>query len=496
VKHFLSCLLLLFAAPSPPVSEPPLDQAALRAHIQYLADDALQGRKPGTVGGDEAAHYIARQFHAIGLEPGAKGGNWYQPVALVERIPRLSQQLWYAKDHPLRLEPSQIQLSARDGHLAFSKADVIFAGYALDAPRVGFDDLRNVDVRGKVVLILSGRPEGVNAPGLEVRREAVARAGAVAVIALTGSSDPWEIIREQLDRGRTSLAEAVSAPLQGALSYAGWSDLFAAAGADAQKLVTAAGTPGFRAIPLALQLDATATTTVRPFTSANVVARLAGNDRPDEAVLFLAHWDHLGICRPAGVPDRICNGAVDNASGVALLIEVARRLASGPRPHRSIYFVATTAEELGLLGSHVLAEDPPVSRDHVAAAFNFDTVAIAPAGEPVATIGAGYTKLDPLIVAAARAQGRKLDESGAANAFLTRQDGWELLKAGIPAVMIGGAYADGARLAAFLSGNYHHPSDDLAHLLPLDGAAEDGALDVVLGRMAADPMILLLPSRH
>ena len=496
MKHFLSCLLLLLAASSPPVPEPALDQVALRSHIQYLADDALQGRKPGTAGGDEAAHYIARQFHAIGLEPGEKGGSWYQPVALVERIPVSAQQLWYAKGRPLRLDPSEIQLSARDQHLALRKANVIFAGYALDAPKAGFDDLRNVDVRGKVVLILSGRPEGVKAPGLEVRREAVARAGAAAVIALTGSSDPWEIIRQQLDRGRTSLAEAVSAPLQGALSYAGWVDLFAAAGADAQRLVAAAGTPGFRAVPLPLQLDVTARTLVRPFTSVNVVARLAGANRPDEAVLFLAHWDHLGLCKPAGAPDRICNGAVDNASGVALLIEVARRLASGPRPKRSIYFVATTAEELGLLGAHVFAENPPVPRDHIAAAINFDTVAIAPAGEPVATIGAGYTKLDPLIVAAARTQGRSIDESGAANAFLTRQDGWELLKAGIPAVMIGGAYADGPRLAAFLSGNYHQPNDDIAHLLPLDGAAEDGALDVVLGRMAADPIILPLPARR
>jgi len=493
LRHFFGLALLLLAAPAQSAPELPLDQTALRAHIAYLADDALEGRKPGTPGGDKAAHYIATQFQQLGLRPGAEGGSWYQPVPLIERTPVSATQLWHAHGKAVRLDPGSFQFTARDERLTLDKAGVIFAGYGLHLPNAGFADLKGTDLRGKVVLILSGRPEGAReAPGLEVRRSAIAKAGAAAVIALTGESDPWDVIREQLDRGRTGLATEDHAPLEGALSFASWQALIKAAGVDPAQLSGAAGQPGFRAVTLDLSLDAEASSRLRRFDSFNVIGHLPGSDRADEAVLLLAHWDHLGLCRPAGEPDRICNGAVDNASGVALLIEVARRLAQEPRPHRSIYFVATTAEEMGLYGARTLARDPPVLREKVAAAINFDTVAIAPVGEPVAVIGRGRTLLDPIIEAAIRAQGRKVDDSDAANAFITRQDGWEMLKAGIPAVMLGGAYSDAARLATFLAGDYHKPTDDLAHPIPLDGVAEDGALDVVLARMLADPAVLPL----
>jgi hypothetical protein len=486
-------LLLLAATSAQAVPEPPLDQAALRAHIDYLADDALAGRKPGTDGGIKATYYIASQFHAAGLAPGMRDGAWYQPVALVERTPVSASHVWRAGGHVLTVKPDQMQLVSSDANISLKNAGVIFAGYGLDSAKQGFEDPAGVDVRGKVVLILSGRPDNVeDVPGLEVRRRAIAKAGAAAVIALTAARDPWDIIRDQLDRGRTTLAEESHAPLEGALAFEAWGVLLRASGNDPDLLASQAAKPGFRARVLDLTLDATAVTQVRRFESQNVIARLPGRDRSDQAVLILAHWDHLGICRPEGVVDRICNGAVDNASGVAMLIEVAKRLASGPHPRRSIYFVATTAEEIGLYGARILAENPPVPRNNIAAAINLDTVAIAPAGEPVAVIGHGRTRLDPVIEAAARAQGRDMDESDAANAFLNRQDGWELLKAGIPAVMLGGGYSDAARLAAFLAGDYHKPSDDLHHPIPLDGAAEDGALQVVLSRMLADPGILPL----
>ena len=488
--------LLLLAAPAPAAVEPPLDQAAIRGHIVYLADDTLEGRKPGTEGGDKAAHYIAQQLSAAGLAPGGPDGSWYQPVPLVERTPLSVTQSWAGRDGPVELPMDSVQFTARDAQLKLDRAGVVFAGYGLDLPDQGFADMRDADVRGKVVLLLSGRPDGVrDAPGLEVRRRAIAQAGAAAVIALTGASDPWEIIRDQLNRGRTTLADGIHAPLEGALAYKTWNMLARAGGEDPDMLVKAASQPGFRTRALDLTLDIDARSQIRAFDSVNVIGRIAGRDRPDEAVLYLAHWDHLGLCRPAGAPDRICNGAVDNASGVALLIEIARRLKQGPSPRRSLYFVATTAEESGLYGARMLVEKPPLPRDHIVAAINLDTVAIGPAGEPVATIGRGRTPLDPLIDEATRKQGRKIDDSDAANAFITRQDGWELLKAGIPAVMVGGAFSDAARLATFLAGDYHKPSDDLSHPIPLDGAAEDGALQVVVGRMLADPKKLPLQGK-
>ena len=496
MREVFGLALLLLATPAPAAIEPPLDQAALRAHIVFLADDALEGRKPGTEGGDKAAHYIARQFSAAGLLPGGPGGSWYQPVPLVERMPLSVTQAWHGKKGPINLPPDSTQFTARDAQLKLDRAGVVFAGYGFDLPDQGFADVKGVDVRGKVVLLLSGRPEAVrDAPGLEVRRRAIAQAGAAAVIALTGAPDPWDVIRDQLNRGRTVLANDVHAPLEGALAFDAWTTLVKAGGDDPEALVKAAAQPGFQAKPLDLKLDMVARSQFRAFDSVNVIGRIAGQDRPGEAVLYLAHWDHLGLCRPPGVADRICNGAVDNASGVAVLIEIARRLKQSQATRRSLYFVATTAEEMGLYGARTLAENLPVARGHVAAAINLDTVAIAPAGEPVAVIGRGRTPLDPLIDTAARKQGRKIDDSDAANAFIARQDGWELLKVSIPAIMLGGAFSDAARLATFLAGDYHKPSDDLANVIPLDGAAEDGALQVVLGRMLADPAKLPLPGK-
>lgn len=496
MKQVLGLALLLLAAPAPAAVEPPLDQAAIRAHIAVLADDTFEGRKPGTVGGDKAAHYIAQQYSAMGLLPGGPDGGWYQPVPLIERTPLSAAATWHGPDGLIAIAPDSAQFGPRDAMLKLDRAGVIFGGYGVDKPDQGFADLKGVDVRGKVVLLLSGRPEGVgDVPGLEIRRRALAQAGAAAVIALTAASDPWDMIREQLNRGRTVLADEAHAPLEGALAFPAWTLLVKGSGDDPEALVKAAGRQGFRAKPLNLSLDIAARSQLRPFDSVNVIGKIPGRDRPDEALLYLAHWDHLGLCRPPGAPDRICNGAIDNASGVALMIEIAQRLKQGPQPRRSVYFVATTAEEIGLYGARVLAEKPPVPRDRIAAALNLDTVAIGPAGEPVATIGRGRTPLDPLIAEAIRKQGRRTDDSDAANAFITRQDGWALLKVGIPTVMVGGAFSDAARLATFLAGDYHKPSDDLTRLIPLDGAAEDGALQVVLGRMLADPAKLPLPDQ-
>jgi Zn-dependent M28 family amino/carboxypeptidase len=252
--------------------------------------------------------------------------------------------------------------------------------------------------------------------------------------------------------------------------------------------------PAFRAVPLNLQATFDTWTHVRRFTSNNVVGRIRGSarlraDRVNESVLLLGHWDHLGICGAEGDADRICNGAVDNASGIATLIEVAGRLASGPRPPRDILILATTAEEVGLLGAEHFAAYPPVPLETIVAAVNFDTVAIHGTGQPVAVIGRGLATLDEAIAAAAAAMGRTMDTTYAADAFIQRQDGWALSQAGVPAVMVGGSFADMEALQRFLGGDYHGASDDVRPDIPLDGAAEDANLSVALARRLADPAL-------
>ena len=205
--------------------------------------------------------------------------------------------------------------------------------------------------------------------------------------------------------------------------------------------------------------------------------------------MVLGHWDHLGICRPEGEADRICNGAVDNASGMAMIIEAARALAAGTRPDRDILFMGTTAEEMGLLGAEHFGANLTLPAGKLVAAINIDTVAIAPAGAPVAIVGRGTTPLDPLVDQAARELGRKVDADLEANAFIQRQDGYALTRAGVPTVMVGGSFSDLGKLGAFLSGPYHKHDDDLNRPIELGGAAEDTVLTVALVRKLADPKV-------
>ena len=218
----------------------------------------------------------------------------------------------------------------------------------------------------------------------------------------------------------------------------------------------------------------------------NIIGRVPGSDPAAGTVLLTAHWDHLGHCRTIAL-DRICNGAVDNASGVATPIEVARAIAAGPRPVRDVYFIATTGEEEGEIGAKALVAAPPVPLASIVAAFNLDCTATAPSGAPVAIIGRGRTQLDPLIFATAKAMHRTVDKSGWANRYVKRQDGWQLLQHGVPAVMFGGVFGDRASFQAYMDSRYHRPDDDLAHLGSLDGAAEDADLHVAVIRAVADP---------
>ena len=247
------------------------------------------------------------------------------------------------------------------------------------------------------------------------------------------------------------------------------------------------------ALPLRASLHVV--TDVRNYTTNNVLGRIRGSGATGENVMFLAHWDHFGVCRPRGAPDRICNGAVDNASGVAMLIEVAGRLAQAPRPVRDIIVMATTAEEEGLLGAEYFARHPTVPLGSIVAAINLDTVAIAPAGEPVAILNRSMPALNAQVEAAATAMGRRMDTAHEADAMAERQDGWALARHGVPAIMVGGSFASMARLNAFLQGRYHQPSDQADAGIEMGGATEDANLLVALGRRLADPAVYAPPAK-
>jgi len=227
----------------------------------------------------------------------------------------------------------------------------------------------------------------------------------------------------------------------------------------------------------------------RAFTSYNVIGRLPGGVPGSGAVLLMAHWDHLGYCgknrgsRTQG--DRICNGAIDNASGIAVMLELAQRLSDANTPDRDIYFLATTAEEAGLLGAWAFVRSSPLPLDTIVAAFNFDTMAVAPAGSPVGFVGEGRTALDPVVRKFIAATGRQSGDKSFADSFVERQDGWALLREGVPAILVSSTFGSRAKAGEYFRTDYHSPSDEFGDL-ELGGAIDDLLLNELIIRHVAD----------
>ena len=466
---------LLLVAPAAALAQPITEQDLSR-HIDILASDAFEGREPGTAGEKKTTDYIAEQWRAAGLEPAAEGGSWLQPVPLVTRTPLTQRASWIGRGRTFGQDQSQLLLFGRSAAERIERAAVVLA--------VGDAGLEASDVEGAVVVIPY---QAAGAAPFDERLEALARMGAAGVVGVMPRTIPWRVTQAMFGGERTALSTAEAPPITGLMSHQAAERLFGRFGKAADPLL--AGVHWFEPRRVKLTASLEAGTEVRRFSSSNVLGRIRGSGAGGEAILFLGHWDHLGRCGAEGEADRICNGAVDNASGIAALIEIARRLARGPRPKRDILFLATTAEESGLLGAEHFAAKPPVPLGSIVAALNLDTIAIAPRGERVAVLGRGHAPLDRAIAEAVAEAGREQDHDGEADSFVQRQDGWALARAGVPAVMVGGSFSDMAKLQAFIGGAYHGASDNPDAELILGGAAEDADLMVLLARRLADPAL-------
>ncbi len=486
---------LLLAAPAfGQAADPPVTPADLRRHIDQLASDTFQGRAPATEGERLTINYISEQLRARGVEPAGENGGWFQAVRLAERVPGTSRATWTASGRPVEIAATELILLGREASETIANAPIVFAGHGARIAERGIDQLAGANFQGAVALILLQGPQIPGFPSLAERMRTLSEAGAVAVIAIVDEAVPFPVVARTFSRGTTRLDSTVVPRVAGAMPVAAAQRLVAAAGGNLERLLNDQPGASFRSVALNATASLDVTTAVQRYTSNNVVGRLRGSGTPTESLLYLAHWDHFGTCRPEGEADRICNGAVDNASGVAALIEIAGRLGRQPRPARDILFLATTAEETGLLGAEYFAAHPVVPAASIVAAINMDTIALHPAGEPVAVLGRGIAPLDRVIDETVRDMGRRLDGDDEANAFVQRQDGWKLTQVGIPSVMVGGSFSNMALLNAFLSGNYHQPADQPGPNLPLDGAAEDTTLMVALGRRLADPRVYQRPS--
>jgi Zn-dependent M28 family amino/carboxypeptidase len=488
----------------------------IRADVRFLSSDLLEGRAPATRGDALAREFVASRFEAIGLEPGGPDGSWMQPFDLVTVSTSCPARM--------RARRSGLSLVLRfpEDYVAFSgvqreearvdDAEVVFVGYGIVAPEYRWDDYKGADLRGKVLLFLNNDPESDPALFEGRRRLHYGRwdykyamaarqgaAGALIVHTEHSAGYGWPAVVTSWTGEQSFLpgGDGPSVPVKGWLTEEASRRLARLAGEDLDTLRAAAERREFRPVPLGVSLSLTLHNTVALRRSANVLGRLPGRD-PDlgkEMVVYTAHHDHLGT-RSGPEGPVVYNGALDDASGVATLLAVAKAFAALPeRPRRSLLFASVGAEEQGLLGSETLARHPPVPAGRLAAALNLDGANIWGRTRDVPVVGLGKSTLDEWIRTIAETQGRRVvPEAFPEKGAFYRSDHLSLARIGVPAVclepgteIVGRPAGWGRdRQEAWERAHYHQPSDDLTDEWDLSGAVEDAQLLFYVGVKVAN----------
>lgn len=475
------------AAPAPEAALDAITGEAIARHVEVLASDEFQGRFPGTEGEQRTLDYLSRAFAAAGARPG-NGDSYLQPVPLLSSSPAAGAKLVIVGEAG-RAElspPGDVVLASPAGRARVRLADtpVVFAGYGITAPEWDWDDYAGADVSGKLVFVLWGEPDreredffrGRPATRYAMRdykaREALARgaAGLVFIHEPEVAGYPWGVLSDVGLKPRYELADSDELlPLQAFISKPSMDAVLFAAGADYDTLKSQAGEDGFRARELPLHASLDLASEVKRFVSHNVVAVIPGTRKPAEWVVYTAHWDHVGV-NPALEDDPVFNGALDNATGTAALLVLARAYAGlESPPERGIVFLATTAEEQGLLGAHHYVRHPTVPLPRIAGVINMDSLFPIGATRGLYVTGMGSSGLEDYLEAPAQRVGRRLldDPSPEFGAYF-RSDHYPFVLAGIPAVFaIGGLTPEEAeaggplveRQSAF-GATYHQPTDE------------------------------------
>lgn len=437
-------------------------EAALSQHIRTLASEEFGGRKPGTEGAARTEQYLIDTLTGYGFQPGAgvdrDGPQWRQPVKLVRSL------------------PDQATIDFRTGTV-ISGEDVIAR---IPGPSVSLGESRLTVFAPGAQKLPAGSQQGRSAvlfqeALLAGEGQAMAEAGFDAIYILFEDDETFERAAGFFRNGRWSLEGAAPASTtpyvllspEASVQFAG---AMGNSIGDLRELSAKQEGGEFqRRNPVWFS----ATAKVERVETANIIGKLPGKVHDSGAVMILAHWDHLGTCGPEDALDRLCNGAVDNASGIGVMLEVARRIAARGGLDRDLYVMGTTAEEMGLLGAEAFAADPPFPLPTIVAAFNMDTVAIAPKGAPVTVVGWGRTPLDQGIRKVVQGMGSKFTVVESTEQFVRRQDGWALLSRDVPTVLVSTSFGDEGKFAAFLEGPYHRADDEWSEDMELGGATDD-----------------------
>ncbi|KIU26564.1 aminopeptidase [Sphingomonas melonis] len=499
----------------------PADQAAMRAHVMFLASDALRGREAGTPDYDVAAHYVAAQFQAAGLRPAGDAGSYLQHVPLtIYKAASEGTMRWtdaagrtrplvFGTDYIPSPNPARTETSVT--------APVVFAGRGIVAPQFGVDDYRGMDVRGKIVAIFAGSP--TRFPGEErayfgsaaTKAQIAAARGAIGIVMLDAPragprQRPFAALVGGYASPKTTWAKpdgtgtsaAPTTPVLGTLSQAAAATLFEGAATPWSAIVAEAQRPDPTYTPVVLKgtLAATTRTSFTPAASSNVVGIVPGTDPTvgKEVVILSAHLDHIGVspARPDDAPgrDRINNGALDNAIGIASLIEEAKRFATAPtRPKRTVMFLAVTGEEKGLIGSSYFVDHPTVPLQTIVADINLDMPVLLYTFEDMIAFGADRSSLGPIVTKAVNAIGIGLSpDPMPEQGFFTRSDHFNFVKKGIPSLFLWpGVKGAGAKpFEDFLEHCYHRPCDDLSQPILWDQGVRFVATNYAIARAVAD----------
>ncbi|WP_026353732.1 M28 family metallopeptidase [Woodsholea maritima] len=479
-------------APVAPV-QPTVTADAIEAHIRFLADNLLEGRDTGERGYDIASLYVASQFRLLGLEPGGDSGDYYASVPLqkVTLDPEGSSLKVNGED--LIFGEEFLMAAHTENDMTHAEGELVFVGFGLDAEQFGLNDYADVDVEGKIVVMFSGTPHGLPSDvaahlGSNSTKEAIAAShGAKAMITIVAdhtSRYPFSTYAQYATRPSMSVRNA-GTPLEARLSVsqAAAEKLFAdadvtvadlAAKVEAEEALTSFALPA--------HAEVTQSSTREDVKSQNVVGVLPGSDPAlaNETVVITAHLDHIGICRLEEAEDRICNGALDNASGSAIMLETARALSEGERPKRSVVFVALTGEEKGLLGSQYIARNPTPAMGDMVANINLDMPVIVYEFNDLIAFGAEHSSLGPITSQAAETAGAYISEDPMPEQSLfVRSDHYNFVKVGVPSIFLMTGFSspdeaddEGKGFLGFLGGNYHGPGDDVMQNIRYDQGAK------------------------
>ncbi|WP_339738608.1 M28 family metallopeptidase [uncultured Maricaulis sp.] len=496
-----------------------INEADLRYRISTLADDGFEGRAPAAPGGIAASQWIADEMARIGLEPGNQG-SYFQPVSLLEITLDTARSAFdvFFNGEPLDLAMGDdvVYWTKRNQpEVSVDASDLVFVGYGVVAPEYGWDDYAGVDVTGRTVVMLINDPGFANPDGgifngsamtyygrWTYKYEEAARQGAAAVILIhqtAPASYGWNVITGSWSGSRLSLArepgEGTFAGVESWVTEDVARHLFELSGLDFNTLTASAAQPGFAAVPMTgLSSAGTLYNSTRTMDSRNVVGVVPGTERPEEYVLYTGHWDHIGIRDVPDGEDGIYNGAVDNASGTAAILEIGQAFIANP-PERSVMILAVTAEESGLLGSAYYGEHPLVPYSQTVGGINIDAIMPKGRSRDVIVVGYGASELEDILTEEAAAQDRYIvpDPSPEAGYFY-RSDHISLAKHGLPMLYAdggidlieGGSEAGEAIAADYGANRYHGPADEYSADWQMDGMVEDVTLLYNVGARLAN----------